>query len=91
MEGPPSLRPRQHLLQLGEEVAPTHLGAPIGLLLIRAEALLLHPQMRACARRGERPGDSALEPVSGPAIGERLRRLDLEDLAVDRAPVAAKA
>jgi hypothetical protein len=33
-----SIGPRQDMLQLGEEVAPTHLGALIELLLIRPEA-----------------------------------------------------
>src|ERR1700722_7612084 len=81
---------RQHLLEFGEAVAPTHLGSPVGLLLIRPEARLLHAQGRAFARRRERPGDDTLKPMGPPAVGQRLVRLDLEDLAIDGAPVATK-
>src|SRR5262249_42530114 len=40
-----SFCPRQHLLQLGEELLPSGVGAPISLLLIGAEARLLHAQV----------------------------------------------
>ena len=39
--------PRQDLLQLREELLPTRLGAPEGLLLIRPEARLRHAQVGA--------------------------------------------
>src|ERR1700722_15824402 len=42
---------RQHLLQFGEEVAPTHLGAPVGLFFVRPEARLLHAQGRGVVCR----------------------------------------
>src|SRR4029434_11098103 len=39
-EGQTSVRPRQELLQLREELLPAGLGSPEGLLLIRPEARL---------------------------------------------------
>src|ERR1700693_4830791 len=62
----PSRVARQQLLELGEEIAPTHLGALIELLLIRPEARLLHAQVRALARWREGPCDDALKPVGRP-------------------------
>lgn len=44
--------PRQDLFQLGKKLLPPRLGAAIGLLLIGAEARLLHAQAGATARRG---------------------------------------
>ena len=42
-----SIRPRQNLLQLPEELLPSGLGAAKSLLLIRPEARLLHAQQGA--------------------------------------------
>jgi hypothetical protein len=63
-----SIGPRQDLLEVGEEVPPAGLGPPVGLLLIRPEARLLHAQVRASARRGESPRDDTLEAVSRPGV-----------------------
>src|SRR3954449_1910043 len=67
------------------------------LLLRWAEARLLDAQMRACAGRGQCEGHDALEIERRvvmreiPGVGERLLRLDGEDLAVQHAaPLAAK-
>ncbi len=63
-----SVRPRQNLLQLREELLPSGVGAAKGLLLIRPEARLLHAQVRPRARWGERKGHHALQ------IEGRIRR-----------------
>src|SRR5262249_22789443 len=52
--------PHQDLLQLREELLPSRLGAPVGLLLIRPEAQLLHAQVSPRARWGERKGHYTL-------------------------------
>src|SRR6185437_15296177 len=86
-----SLRPRQDPLEVGKEYLPSVDGALIGLLLIRPEPRLLHAQVGARARRRESPGHYALEAIGRPGVGQRLVRLDGEHLAVDSAPVGAKA
>src|ERR1700722_6816987 len=78
-----SVCPRQDLLQVGEEILPSAPGATIGQLLIRPEARLLHAQLSSRARRGERPGHDALEIEGRPCIGQRLVRLDDQDLTID--------
>src|SRR5262245_46320916 len=85
-----SIHPCQDPLQVGKELRPPGLGAAVGLLLIRPEAHLLHAQAGPAARRGERPRDDALEAVGAPCVGQRLVRLDRQDLARDGAPVGAK-
>src|SRR6478735_10783172 len=89
--------PCQQLVQLGEKLLPAGMRAAKGLLLRRAEARLLDTQMSACARRRQREGHDALEIERRvvmreiPGVGERLLRLDGEDLAVQHAaPLAAK-
>ena len=85
-----SLRARQDLLQVGEEFLPTELGTLEGLLLVAAEARLLHAQMRSRAGRRERPGDDAFESHRVPSLRQRLVRLDFKHLAIDGAPIAAQ-
>src|SRR5580693_8287419 len=80
---PASFDARQGLLQAGKELLPTIFGALVRLLLLRPEARLLHAQMGSRARRGESPGDDALEAEGRPCIGQRLVRLDGHDLTVD--------
>src|SRR3954469_12930761 len=83
-----SLCPRQDLLQLREELLPSHLGAATGLLLIRPEARLLHAQVSPRARWREREGHDTFQIVSRivvlevPSVGQRFVRLDGEDFAV---------
>src|SRR5437879_4222782 len=84
--GRASISPRQYLLQGSEEPRPPALGALVGLLLIGPEARLLHTQMGSRARRGERPGDDTLETIGRPRVGQRLVRLDRQDLTIDGAP-----
>src|SRR3954470_4055801 len=92
-----SVRPRQNLLQLPEELLPSDLGAAKSLLLIRPEARLLHAQQRSRARWRERKRHHALQ-IEGrirvleiPSVGQLLVRLDGEYLAVQHAtPVSAK-
>src|SRR5262245_42579653 len=89
--------PHQDLLKLRKELLPSRLGAPVGLLLIRPEARLLHAQVGARARWSERKSHHAFE-IEGrvvvrkiPSVGQRSVRLDGEDLAVQHAaPVAAQ-
>src|SRR6202790_5588898 len=85
-----SVYPRQYLLQGREEPRPPALGALVGLLLIRPEARLLHAQVGPRARRGESPGDDALQTVGRPRVRQRFARLDCRYLTVDSAPVCAK-
>src|SRR5215813_6180214 len=85
-----SIRPRQDLLQVCKEALPPVLGALVGLLLIRPEARLLHAQVGPGGRRRESPGHHTLESVGRPCVGQRLVRLDRQDLTVDGAPVGAK-
>src|SRR4030095_14103336 len=66
------------------------LGALVGLLLVRPESQLLHAQMGSRARRGESPGDDTFEAKPIPPVGQRLFRLDRQDLAVDTAPGRAE-
>src|ERR1700738_1261854 len=85
-----SIYTRQYLLQRREELLPPVLGALVGLLLIRPEARLLHAQLGPRARRGESPGDDALQTHCTPRVRQRFVRLDGQDLTVDGAPVSAK-
>src|SRR5260370_16365332 len=85
-----SIYPRQDLLQGRKELLPPVLGALVGVLRIRPEARLLHPQLGPRARRGESPGDDTLEAHRTPRVGQRFVRLDGQDLTVDSAPVSAK-
>src|SRR5689334_18460566 len=95
--GRTSVRPRQKLFQLFEELLPPGMGAAIGLLLIGPEACLLHPQPGPSAGRGECERHHALQVKGGvrvleiPSVGQRLVRLDGEHLAIQHAaPFAAK-
>src|SRR5215207_6039877 len=92
-----SVRPRHELFQLPEELLPSDLGAAKSLLLIRPESRLLHAQQRPRRRWGERKGHHALQIEGGirvleiPGVGQRLVRLDSEQLAIQHAaPFAAK-
>ena len=78
-----SIRPRQNLLEIRKKLLPPEPGAVEGLLLIRPEARLLHAQSRPRARRRESPGNDALETIGRPGIGQRLARLDHQNLAVE--------
>src|SRR5215471_384135 len=89
--------PRQHFVELVEELLPPGMGAAIGLLLGGAEARLLDAKMRAGARRRQREGHHALQIERRvlmreiPGVGEAALRLDGEHLAVQHAaPLAAK-
>src|SRR5690349_6584241 len=83
-----SICPRQDLFQVREELLPPELGALVGLLLIRPEARLFHAQMCPRARGSEGPGDDTFETHRFPCVGQRLVRLDRQNLAVDSAPIA---
>src|SRR5258708_40063883 len=92
-----SIYPRQDLLQVCKELLPPVPGAPVGLLLIRPEARLLHAQVRPRARWSERKFHHTPKIVGRivvhkiPGVGQRLVRLDGQDLAVQHAaPVSAK-
>src|SRR5882757_894179 len=92
-----SINPRQHLLQICEELLPSVPGAAKSLLLIRPKTRLLHAQESPRARWRERKGHLALQIVGRilvrkiPGVGQRLVRLDGEHLAIQHAaPVSAK-
>src|SRR5215470_13783424 len=92
-----SICPRQDLLQLDEELLPACLGAPERLLLVLPEARLLHAQVGPRARWRERKRHHALQIVGRivvrkvPSVGQRLVRLDGQDLAIQHAtPVSTE-
>src|SRR5207248_5308776 len=85
-----SVYARQYLLKLSDEPRPPALGALVGLLLIRPEARLLHPQVGPRARRDESPSDGTLETIGRPRVRQCFLRLDYQDLTVDSAPICAK-
>src|SRR5579864_4619404 len=94
---PISIRPRQQLPEIFEELLPTEFGAAESLRLIAPEARLFDAQVRACACRRERKRHHALQVVGGivvdmiPGVGQRLVRLDGENLAIQHpAPVSAQ-
>src|SRR6202000_2683488 len=78
-----SVRLRQNPFEIGKELLPSDLGTPVGLLLIRPEARLLHAQVSARARWGESPRDDALKAIGYPRVRQRLIWLDDMDLTVD--------
>src|SRR4051794_27369919 len=89
--------PRQHFVELVEELLPSGMRAAIGLLLGGTEARLLDAQMGARAFRRQCEGHHALQVERRvlmrkiPGVGEAALRLDGEHLAVqDAAPFAAK-
>src|SRR3954447_17716936 len=86
-----SIDPRQDLFQAREKLLPAEPGTMESLFLIRPEARLLHPQQRPRARRSQSPGDDTIETHCRPGVGECLAILDRQDLAIDGAPVGAKA
>src|SRR5688500_15846481 len=75
-----SFYPRQQFLQGRKEMRPRRLGALVGSPLIRPEAGLLDAQHGPAGRRGECERDDTFETESLPGVGERLVRLDFEDL-----------
>src|SRR3546814_5737012 len=90
------IQPRDHFLEIFEVGPPAALGTAEGLLLVGPETDLLHAQQRAGGRRFEREGDDAVQRVGRivvcgiPGVGQGPARLDVEDLAIDMAPVAAE-
>src|SRR3984957_979707 len=92
-----SIVPRHQLIEVLQEFLPAELGTAEGLRLIGAEARLLHAKASTAAGRSEDKGHHARQIVGGifvrmvPGVGQRLVRLDGENLAVQYAtPVAAK-
>src|SRR5579883_604715 len=78
-----SVNLRQDLLQSFKHPLPPCTGAPIGLPLVAPEARLLHAQVRARAGRSERPGDDPVYIEGRPRVGQRLVRLDDQNLTID--------
>src|SRR4029077_14974568 len=56
---------RGHALQLRDEVAPAVARAPVGGLVLRPEARLLHAHARAAGFRRERPRHDRLQAAVG--------------------------
>ncbi|MCY1247929.1 hypothetical protein D9M72_613050 [compost metagenome] len=51
---------------------------------------MFHAQMGAGPRRGERPGDDALQVLGVPGVGQRPVGLHRLHLTVDRAPIGCE-
>jgi hypothetical protein len=73
-----------------KELLPAALGALVGLLLIRPEARLFHPEISHRAGRGKGPLDDTLEAIGRPRVRQRIVWFDCQDLTVDSAPVRTK-
>src|ERR1700734_3297024 len=80
-----SIRPRQNLIQLRQELLPSVFGAGEVLRPVPREARLLHAQMRPRAGGDEREGDGGFQTQRAPGIRQRPVRLHDEDPTVDDA------